>query len=101
MTTHALILWQGHAGKLTIFEAYFKEETMVNDMLAMEKYEDKSGNEKVKYNRVGVAFKAKNGGMNCQPFPGIALTGPFIIRPRKKAAAEPEEFDDGADFLDE
>jgi hypothetical protein len=66
---------------------------MVYDMLVVNKWKDKGGTEKVAYRTVGAAFEAKNGGLNCEPFGGIAITGPFIIRPRKEKAGDEQAGD--------
>ena len=78
------------------------------DMLTREDYKDKHNRRKQKYNRIGVAFDGRNGGMNCQPYPGVAIVGPFIIRERaeKPAGQEGDEAesadaaDTGDDFLE-
>ena len=78
------------------------------DMLMREDYKDRHGKRKHKHNKIGVAFDGKNGGVNCQPYPGIAIVGPFIIRERTEKPAgdeggEPEaavSVDTGDDFLE-
>ena len=59
------------------------------DMLTREDYRDKHNRRKQKYNRIGVAFEGRKGGMNCQPYPGIAIVGPFIIRERTEKPSRP------------
>jgi hypothetical protein len=76
---------------------------MIYDILVPETYLDKTtGKGKTKYNRVGTAFDPKNGGPGCngEPFANVGILGPFIVRPRKKAAGEPEAEDSGDDFLE-
>lgn len=64
------------------------------NIIVPEEYENKStGEVKTQYHRVGVAFQNKQGGFNCKLPQGIALTGDFIILPRKERAA-----DDGTDY---
>lgn len=63
------------------------------NIVVPEEYEDKqTGEVKTAYHRVGVAFPISKGGFSCK-LPtgkaGIALTGEFLILPRK-------EVDDGA-----
>ena len=79
------------------------------DMLIREDYKDKFNKRKHKYYKIGVAFDGKNGGMNCQPYPGVAIVGPFIIRERtekpavEEGSGEPESAagaDAGDDFLE-
>lgn len=52
------------------------------DIFVVETYEH-DGQEKSSFHRVGVAFETKDGGFSCQPYPGVALSGRFLILPRK------------------
>lgn len=52
-----------------------------------EEYQDRSGEEKVQYYRVGVAFENSRGGFNCEIVPGMALTGRFVIFRKTSPAA--------------
>ena len=65
------------------------------NIIVAEEYEVKgTGEVKTAYHRAGVAFQNKQGGFNCKVPKGMALTGEFIILPRKERSAA----DDGADY---
>jgi hypothetical protein len=69
----------------------------VFNIIVPEEWEDKkTGELKTQYHRVGVAFQNKAGGFNCKVPNGLALTGEFIILPRKDRAE-----DDGTQGLDD
>lgn len=61
------------------------------NIIVSEEYTTGNGEVKTKYTTVGVAFANKIGGFNCEPIPGISLTGRFFIAPRRERAP-----DDGA-----
>jgi hypothetical protein len=80
-----------------------RENTMIYDILVAEDYCDKEGLLKTAWRAVGTAFDAKKGGggVNGKLFPNLAVTGPFIIRPRKERAGGGEASGDtGDDFLE-
>ena len=52
------------------------------DICIIEDYEH-NGDSRTAFHRIGVAFEAKEGGFSCQTFPGAAITGRFVILPRK------------------
>lgn len=56
----------------------------VYDILVVEDFEDKQGRKRLAYHRAGVAFENGPGGMNCEVYPGIALTGRFVIFPQER-----------------
>lgn len=56
-----------------------------HDLLIGEEYKDKTtGEVKTAWTKVGTVFEDENGGFSGGVTPGIALTGKFIIRERKK-----------------
>jgi hypothetical protein len=55
-------------------------------------YTNGNGELKTEWIRAGVAFHNKQGGFTCEVPDGLALTGKFVILPRKEQAGE-----DGAD----
>lgn len=57
------------------------------DICVIETYQH-DGQEKTNFHRVGVAFETKDGGFSAQPFPGVAITGRFVILPRKEKTTE-------------
>ena len=76
---------------------------MIYDILVREEYLDKAGNTKSVHRKIGTAFDPRNGGAGCngEPFQNVAITGPFIIRPRKeRGAADAQEVDGGDDFCE-
>jgi hypothetical protein len=67
------------------------------------KYLDKGGKERTEWHRAGAAFEATDG-VNGEVYPGMSISGRFIIRPAEEKPAKtqaPEGSDDGADFLEE
>ena len=61
------------------------------DILVAREYTDANGEVKTAYYRAGVAFENSKEGMNGEVVDGLALTGRFIIAPRRDRAP-----DDGA-----
>ena len=72
------------------------------DAFIAEKYEDKkTGEERARFTRIGVAFDSDKGGFDLKLPAGIAISGTVHIRPRKdRSAANEQEVDAGDDFLD-
>ncbi len=71
----------------------------VFDILIHDKYSS-NGETRSKFYNVGTAFEVKDG-LNCELPPGLAVSGRFLIRPRKaKAGAEKAE-DLSADFAED
>ena len=63
----------------------------VYDIVVVEEYRDKQGRERTMFHRAGVAFSNSNGSIDCKLTPGMALTGNFVIQPRKELPANPGE----------
>ena len=58
---------------------------MIYDVLIVEKYTDKSGEEQAKFYMAGTAFENRSGeGFNIEIPPGIAISGRVFLRPRKE-----------------
>lgn len=55
------------------------------DICVIETYEH-GGEERTSFHRVGVAFENDKGGFSGQTFPGVAVTGRFVILPRREKA---------------
>lgn len=54
------------------------------NILVSREYTDSNGEVRQDWMRVGVAFPHKSGeGFNCEVAEGLALTGKFVILPRK------------------
>lgn len=61
------------------------------NILVVREYSDGEGEVKTEWLRAGVAFENKQGGFNCKIPPGLALTGDFLILPRRERSAEGDE----------
>lgn len=60
------------------------------DVLVAEEYTAGEGEIRTKFYSVGVAFENSKGGMNVELPEGIALSGRFVILPRKDRAQDGE-----------
>lgn len=63
------------------------DKSQIYNILVPETYVDGNGEEKTFYHRAGVAFSNKAGGFNGRLPAGLALTGEFIVMPRRDRAA--------------
>lgn len=59
-----------------------------HDILIAREYTDSNGEVRTSYYRAGVAFENSKGGFNGEVAEGLALTGRFIILPRKDRAED-------------
>jgi len=59
-----------------------------HDLLIGEEYKDGNGEKKTAWTKVGTVFQDDGGGFSGSITPGLALSGKFIIRERKKRDAQ-------------
>lgn len=62
--------------------------TTPHNILIAREYTNGNGEVKTEWLRLGVAFPNKQGGFNCKVAEGAALTGAFVILPRKDRAED-------------
>jgi hypothetical protein len=61
------------------------------DLLVIEEFEH-NGEQRRNYHRVGVAFENKESGFTAHTYPGVSVSGRFLILPRKD---KPEDDSEG------
>ncbi len=54
-----------------------------HDILLAENYEAEDGEEKAYFTNIGSAWVKESGAVSCELRPGLAVTGRFVILPKK------------------
>lgn len=62
-----------------------------HDIVLAENYEAADGEEKAAFTRVGSAWAKESGTISCQLREGLAVTGRFVILPKKDKAGSGDE----------
>ena len=55
-----------------------------HDILLVENYDNNNGEEKAAFTRIGSAWQKDTGTISCEVRDGLAVSGRFIITPRKE-----------------